>query len=163
MDFMHDALYGGRKFRTFNVIDEANREALAIEIGTSIPSARVIRVLERLIDQYGRPAAIRMDNGPEFTAMAFEEWCGQRAITRLYIEPGKPDQNAFCERFNRTYRDELLDAYLFASIEQVQLLTDEWLTDYNTERPHDSLGRVPPLIYLPRQTLTGDSSYRLST
>jgi putative transposase len=163
MDFMHDALYGGRRFRTFNVIDEANREALSIEVGTSIPSARVMRVLDRLIDQYGRPAALRMDNGPEFTAAAFEDWCELRGIVRLYIEPGKPDQNAFCERFNRTYRDELLDAYLFASIEQVQLLTDEWLADYNTERPHDSLGRVPPLTYLPRRTPTGDSSYQLST
>lgn len=162
MDFMHDALYSGRKFRAFNVIDEANREALAIEIGASIPSARVMRVLDRLIDQYGRPEAIRMDNGPEFTAAAFEEWCEKLGIARLYIEPGKPDQNAFCERFNRTYRDEVLDAYLFGSIEQVQLLTEEWLTDYNNKQPHDSLGRVPPLTYMPRQTLTGGSSYRVS-
>lgn len=163
MDFMHDSLYGGRRFRTFNVIDEANREALGIEIGTSIPSARVIRVLERLIDLYGRPAAIRMDNGPEFTACLLEDWCERHGIERLYIEPGKPDQNAFCERFNRTYRDELLDAYLFGSIEQVQLLTEEWLTDYNTERPHDSLGRVPPMTFMPRQTPIGDSSSTVST
>jgi putative transposase len=163
MDFMHDTLYGGRRFRTLNVLDEANREALGIEVGTSIPSARVIRVLDRLIDQYGRPEAIRMDNGPEFTAAAFEDWCEKRGIARLYIEPGKPDQNAFIERFNRTYREEMLDAYLFASIQQVRLLTDEWLADYNTERPHDSLGRVPPLTYLPRQTLTGVSSNQVST
>jgi putative transposase len=162
MDFMHDALYSGRRFRTFNVLDESNREALAIEIGASVPSARVIRVLERLIDQHGKPEAFRIDNGPEFTSTTFEEWCQQRGIARMYIEPGKPDQNAFIERFNRTYRNEVLDAYLFESIEQVQLLTDEWLTIYNHERPHESLGRVPPLMFMPRQT-SGASSYRVST
>ena len=162
-DFMHDALYGGRKFRTFNVLDESNREGLAIEIGTSIPSARVVRVLERLIDLYGKPEALRIDNGPEFTASAFEEWCSNRGIKRLFIQPGKPDQNAFIERFNRTYRDELLDLYVFESIEQVQVLTDEWLVSYNHERPHESLGRVPPLTYLPRTIPTRDSSYQLST
>jgi putative transposase len=83
MDFMHDALYGGRKFRTLNVIDESNREALAVEVGAGIPSARVIRVLERLIDLYGKPEAVRIDNGPEFTAAAFEEWCQQRRIARM--------------------------------------------------------------------------------
>ena len=148
---MHDALYGGRKFRTFNVIDESNREALAIEVGTSIPSARVIRVLERLIEIYGKPQALRLDNGPEFTAAGFAEWCQEHGIALLYIAPGKPDQNAFIERFNRTYRDEVLDQYLFSSVEQVQLLTTEWLDVYNCERPHDSLGQVPPLTYLPRK------------
>lgn len=163
MDFMHDALYGGRKFRTFNVIDESNREGLAIEVGTSVPSSRVIRVLERLIDQYGRPEALRMDNGPEFISIAFEEWCRERGVRRLYIKPGKPDQNAFAERFNRTYRTEVLNQYVFESIEQVQLLTDEWLQMYNHERPHVSLGRVPPLTYLPRQTMVRNSSYQVST
>jgi len=162
MDFMHDALYGGRSFRTLNIIDEGNREALAIEVGTSVPSARVIRVLERLIDLHGKPEAVRVDNGPEFTAAAFEDWCQQQGIARLYIAPGKPDQNAFIERFNRTYRNEVLDPYLFESIEQVQALTDEWLTIYNHERPHESLGRVPPLMFMPRQT-SGDSSYQVST
>lgn len=162
MDFMHDALYSGRRFRTFNVLDESNREALAIEVGTSVPSARVIRVLERLIDQHGKPEALRMDNGPEFTSATFDEWCQQRGIARMYIAPGKPDQNAFIERFNRTYRNEVLDAFLFESIEQVQLLTDDWLNVYNHERPHESLGRVPPLMFMPRQT-SGGSSYPVST
>lgn len=162
-DFMHDALYGGRTFRTFNVLDESNREALAIEVGTSIPSARVIRVLERLIELYGKPEALRIDNGPEFTAALFEQWCQERGIARLFIQPGKPDQNAFIERFNRSYRDELLDLYVFESIVQVQLLTDEWLIAYNHERPHESLGRVPPLTYLPRQPTLKDSSYQVST
>lgn len=127
-----------------------------------MPSDRVIRVLERLIDQHGKPEALRMDNGPEFTSATFEEWCQQRGIARMYIAPGKPDQNAFIERFNRTYRSEVLDAYLFESIEQVQLLTNDWLTVYNHERPHESLGRVPPLMFMPRQT-SGASSCPVST
>jgi putative transposase len=145
LDFMHDALYDGRRFRTFNVIDEGNREALAIEIGTSIPSARVIRVLDDLIRVYGRPARVRLDNGPEFTAEAFVEWCTAQRIGIGYIQPGKPDQNAFIERFNRSYREEVLDAHLFDSLDGVREITDAWLEVYNNERPHDSLGRVPPL------------------
>lgn len=149
-DFMHDALYRGRSFRTFNVIDESNREALAIEVGTSISAIRVTRVLDQVIELYGKPQALRIDNGPEFTSGWFQQWCEQRGITPLYIQPGKPDQNAFIERFNRSYRNEVLNLYVFESLEQVQLLTDEWLSGYNHERPHDSLGRVPPLTFMPR-------------
>jgi hypothetical protein len=98
LDFMEDALYGGRRFRTFNVLDEGNREALAIEIGTSIPAARVLRVLEQLLLLYGRPQAFRLDNGPELTADVFTTWCEAHGIALLYIQPGKPDQNAFIER-----------------------------------------------------------------
>lgn len=163
LDFMHDALYGGRRFRTLNVLDEGNREGLAIQIGTSIPSARVIRLMEQLIEVYGRPAALRIDNGPELTAEAFVDWCRQKAIELRYIQPGKPDQNAYIERFNRSYREEVLSAYVFESIEQVQLFTDEWLRTYNEERPHDSLGRVPPLTFMPRPNRPVESGYRLST
>jgi len=120
-------------------------------------------VLERLIDMYGKPEALRIDNGPEVTASTFEDWCRERGIARLFIQPGKPDQNAFIERFNRTCRNEVLDLYMFESIEQVQLPSDDWLTLYNHERPHERLGRVPPLRYLPRPTAFGDSSYQLST
>lgn len=163
LDFMHDALYGGRPFRTFNLLDESNRQALAIEVGHSVPSARVIRVLERMIDLYGKPDGLRMDNGPEFISANLEEWCQQRMIRRLFIQPGKPDQNAYIERFNRTYRNEVLDLYIFESIEQVQLITDEWLVGYNEERPHDSLGRVPPLTYMSRQLPSRNSSLEVST
>ena len=150
LDFMQDALYGGRPFRTLNILDEANREALAIEIGTSIPAARVVRVLEQLLTVHGKPRALRLDNGPEFTAECFTRWCDAQGITRLYIQPGKPDQNAFIERFNRTYREEVLDAYLFDVPAEVQRVTDEWLIDYNEQRPHDSLGRIPPASFNPR-------------
>lgn len=152
LDFMHDTLYCGRRFRTLNVIDEANRECLTIEIGTSIPSARLIRVLSRLIDCYGVPNAIRLDNGPEMVSQMFIEWAAARSITIRYIQPGKPNQNAFIERFNRTYRTEVLDAYLFANLEQVQTITDQWLIDYNEYRPHEALGDIPPVQFMPRIT-----------
>jgi putative transposase len=163
LDFMSDALYDGRRFRTFNVLDEGNREALAIEIGTSIPSARVIRVLDDLIQMYGRPARVRVDNGPELTADAFVEWCTALGISIDYIQPGKPDQNAFIERFNRSYREEVLDAYLFETLDQVREITDAWLEIYNTERPHESLGQVPPLTFLLRPDAPVESSFAMST
>ena len=150
LDFMHGALYGGRRFRTLNVIDEGNREGLAIEVGVSIPASRVVRVLDQLLALYGRPAAIRIDNGPELTSQTLTDWTIARGITLIYIQPGKPVQNAFIERFNRTYREEVLNAYLFHSTAEAQALSDAWLVDYNEHRPHDALGRVPPLTYLPR-------------
>lgn len=163
LDFMADALYDGRAFRALTIIDEGNREALAIEIGMSIPSARVIRVLDDLIRLYGRPTRVRIDNGPELVAEAFVEWCAAQRIGLGYIQPGKPDQNAFIERFNRTYREEVLDAYLFDSLEQVRAITDAWLEIYNTERPHESLGQVPPLMFLPRPEMPAESTFAVST
>jgi putative transposase len=163
LDFMHDALYGGRRFRTLNVLDEGNREGLAIDIGTSIPSARVVRFMDQLIEVYGPPSSIRIDNGPELTAQVFVDWCKRKSIELRYIQPGKPDQNAYIERFNRSYREEVLSAYVFESLEQVRALTDEWLQTYNEERPHDSLGRVPPLTFMPRPNRPVESGYRVST
>jgi putative transposase len=163
LDFLVDALYDGRPFRALTVIDEGNREALAIEIGTSIPSPRVIRVLDELVRLYGRPARVRVDNGPELVADAFVAWCTAQQISLGYIQPGKPDQNAFIERFNRTYREEVLDAYLFDSLGQVRAITEAWLTTYNTERPHDSLGQVPPLTFLPRPETVPESTFAAST
>jgi putative transposase len=163
LDFMADALYDGRPFRALTVIDEGNREALAIELGTSIPSARVIRVLDELVRLYGRPVRVRVDNGPEFVAEAFVEWCAAQGIGLGYIQPGKPDQNAFIERFNRTFREEVLDAFLFGSLEDVHAITDAWLDTYNTERPHESLGQVPPLTFLPRPDAPAESTFVVST
>lgn len=163
LDFMHDTLYGGRCFRTFNVLDEANREALGIEVGTSIPATRVIRVLEQLATLYGWPQGIRLDNGPELTAGVFADWCEAHRIALHYIQPGKPDQNAYIERFNRTYREEVLDAYIFDSVRNVQELTDAWLRIYNEQRPHDSLGRVPPATFIPRPPNPPESRNAWST
>ena len=152
LDFMHDRLYDGRPFRVFNALDEGNREALAIEPAFALPSERVVAVLDELVTVHGAPAAIRCDNGPEFLAAPFVAWCAERGIAIHYIQPGKPDQNAFIERFNRTYRDEVLNAWLFTSLGEVDAISDTWRQRYNTVRPHDSLGRVPPLTFLPRAT-----------
>jgi len=163
LDFMVDTLYDGRRFRTLNIIDESNREGLAIEIGTTLPSLRVIAVLEELIALHGPPQHLRVDNGPELTSLALTAWCELRRIKLHYIQPGKPQQNAFIERFNRTYRTEILDAYVFGSLSEIRELTTDWLYRYNTQRPHDSLGRVPPLTYRPRPTALLESTSDLST
>jgi putative transposase len=147
VDFMSDTLYGGRRFRTLNVWDEGVREALAIEVDTSLPAEHVIRVLEQLVAWRGRPQAIRLDNGPELIAERFMTWCAERGIELRYIQPGKPDQNALIERFNRTYRTEVLNAYVFESWEQVREISAEWLQSYNEERPHDALAGLPPATY----------------
>lgn len=150
LDFMGDTLYDGRCYRTLNVLDEGNREALAIEVSTSLPSARVVQVLEQLVAMHGAPARLRCDNGPEFIAAALARWCERHGVVLHHIQPGKPNQNAYIERFNKTYRDEVLDAWVFTSLAEVRQVTEEWLEMYNTERPHRSLGRVPPRTYLPR-------------
>lgn len=147
LDFMHDAFYSGRSIRTLNVIDEANRQCLRIDIATSIPAQRVIRFVEQLIEIHGRPQAIRCDNEPESASYAFTEWCESQHISIRYIQPGKPDQNAFIERFNRSYREEVLNAFLFDSIEDVREVTDGWVERYNEIRPHDALGSLPPAHY----------------
>jgi putative transposase len=162
LDFMTDTLYDGRRIRLLTILDEGNREALEIVAGMSLPSRRVVRVLNELVALHGRPAAVRVDNGPEFTAQPFIEWCAEHGVATYYIQPGKPDQNAYIERFNRTYRTEVLNAHLFATIAELQALTDQWLHIYNQERPHDSLGRVPPLTFLPRPTSAGQSPWELS-
>lgn len=162
LDFMSDALYGGRRFRTLNILDEGVREALKIVIDTSIPSGRLVRELEQLVVWRGRPEAIRCDNGPEVCAQAFVDWCRHHGVAIRYIQPGKPNQNAYIERFNKTYREEVLDAYLFTTLDEVRHITDEWLPMYNEYRPHDSLGRVPPTVFRRRQALQF-SSFELST
>ena len=158
MDFMGDSLYSGRAYRLFNVLDEGNREALAIEVDVSLPSARVIAVLEQLCAIYGPPRRLRCDNGPEFLADAMTTWGEQRGIHLHFIEPGKPNQNAYIERFNKSFRTEVLDAWVFASLDEVREVSEQWRHTYNTERSHESLGRVPPLTFLPRLTPTPDLS-----
>jgi putative transposase len=149
IDFMSDSLVDGRKFRLFTVIDDFNRESLAIEVDTSLPSLRVIRVLERLIAERGCPTAIRCDNGPEFISHTLEEWCNHesRKISLQFIQPGKPMQNALIERKNGSIRRELLNAYMFYSLTEVRARSEEWRLDYNTERPHKSLGYLSPIKY----------------
>lgn len=148
MDFMSDSLVDGRRFRLLNVMDDYNRESLAIEVDTSLPTLRVIRVLERLVEHRGTPESIRMDNGPEFISEKLKVWCEERGIRLLFIQPGKPVQNAFIERKNGSMRKELLDAYLFFTLDEVRMLAEQWRMDYNLERPHAALGFVPPAEYI---------------
>jgi putative transposase len=148
IDFMQDRLLNGRKFRTFNVIDDFNREALAIEIDTSLTANRVVQILEQIIEMRGKPQRIRMDNGPEFISNRFELWCKESQIELLYIQPGRPMQNALIERFNGSYRREILDAYLFEDLWQVKELTEEFIEEYNNRRPHQSLNNMTPKEYL---------------
>ncbi len=173
LDFMHDTLYDGRKFRLLNVIDESNREALRIECGSSIPSSQLLRVLDGLIDFYGKPQAIRMDNvlnasacqqnGPEMTSAKFVSWAEQQGIELRYIQPGKPNQNVFIERFNKSVRQEVLDAWLFDSLAQAQQILEGWRIEYNTVRSHESLGKKTPLAFLSRAVNAETSTFNLST
>jgi putative transposase len=150
MDFMSDSLVSGRRFRTLNIIDDFNRECLAIEIDTSLPSERVIRVLEHLCALRGYPRRLRSDNGPEFLADKIGEWARQHGIHWDFIEPGSPAQNAYIERFNRTYREDVLDAYLFLTLKEARTITASWMPVYNEERPHAALDGFPPVQFAQR-------------
>ena len=144
MDFMHDQLENGRSFRLLNVIDDFNREALSIEVDFSLPAERVIRSLDRVIEWRGKPRAIRCDNGPEYISASVIAWAAKKGIRLDYIQPGKPQQNAYVERFNRTVRYEWLAQYLFESIDEVQEFATSWLWKYNHERPNMALGGFTP-------------------
>lgn len=144
MDFMHDSLKDGRSFRTFNVIDDYNREGLGIEVDLSLPALRVIRTLERIIEWRGKPQAIRCDNGPEYISNQLRTWAEERCIRLLYIQPGKPQQNAYVERYNRTVRHEWLDQHLFESVAHARETATRWLWRYNNERPNMALGGITP-------------------
>lgn len=159
-DFMSDTLYTGKRFRTFNVIEDFNREALQIEIDTSLTSKRLIRVFERLKLERGLPDTLRVDNGPEFLSGAFVAWAESNGMTIQYIQPGEPNQNAYIERFNRTYRNELLDLYLFRNLAEVRDATYWWVIEYNEQRPHDSLNDLTPVEYMEKNA--ENSTYKLS-
>jgi putative transposase len=144
IDFMHDQIEDGRSFRLLNVIDDFNREALGIEIDFSLPSERVIRALEQIIEWRGKPAAIRCDNGQENISGLVQRWALQRRIGIDYIQPGKPQQNAYVERFSRTVRYEWLSQYLWSDLEGGQLFATDWMHQYNHERPNMALGGITP-------------------
>lgn len=151
VDFMSDTLRDGRRFRTFNVLEDFNREVLAIEVDINLPAPRVIRVLDRVAERRGYPEKLRCDNGPEFISIALAGWAEDHRVRLDFIKTGKPTQNSYVERFNRTYRDEILDLYLLSSLSEVRHMTNEWLRKYNEDRPHDALGDLTPLEYLAAQ------------
>ena len=155
MDFMADSLEEAtgvqRPFRLLNVVDDFNREGLGIEADFSLPAPRVIRSLDRIIAWRGRPLAIRVDNGPEYISEVLRHWAETRGIALMHIQPGKPQQNAYIERYNRTVRHEWLNQYVFRNIREVQDTATKWLWTYNNERPNMALGGITPAQKLKRQ------------
>jgi len=147
VDCLSDTLDGGRRFRTLNILDEGVREGLVIEVDTSFPAERAIWGREPVVAWRGRPQALRLDNGPDLIAERFMAWCAERGIELRDSQPGKPDQNACIERLNRTDRTEVLNAYVFESLEQVPELSAEWLQSDNEDRPHEALAGLPPTTY----------------
>jgi putative transposase len=144
MDYTHDEVSSGRKFRTLNLMDGYTRKALTIEVDTSLPGLRVVRVLDRLREVHGTPAAIQVDNGTEFTSRVVDQWAYQNQVALHFIERGKPTQNAFIESFNGKFRDECLNQNWFVDLKQARELIEAWRVDYNTVRPHSSLGYRTP-------------------
>lgn len=144
MDFTRDSLASGRKFRTLNLMDGYTREALCIEVDTSLPGLRVVQVLERVAQERGLPEAIQVDNGPEFVSRAVDQWAYANGVTLHFIDPGKPVQNAFIESFNGKFRDECLNQNWHTSLEDARRIIEAWRMDYNTVRPHSSLGSREP-------------------
>ncbi len=155
MDFMSDALSYGRRIRILNIIDDFNREALAVEPGFSFAAEQLVRVLKEVVFLRGQPKEIRVDNGPEFLSKIFVNWCQFHGIEIKYIQPGKPVQNAYIERFNRLFREDILDAYIFDNINQVKILAEEWMDDYNNNHPHSSLNKKSPIEYARTFSLEG--------
>lgn len=144
LDFLSDTLAWGRRIRVLAVLDTFTRESLAIEVDTSLPSVRVIWILEQIITERGQPAEILLDNGPELTSRLFDQWAYDRRIRLRFIAPGKPVQNAHIESFNGRFRDECLNEHWFVSLADARRTIEAWRLDYNRQRPHSALGYQTP-------------------
>ena len=162
LDFVHDQMTDGRRFRILAVVDNCTRECLALVADTSISGVRVARELDRIIAWRGRPDMVTSDNGTELTSNAILRWADERSIGWQYIQPGKPQQNAFSESFNGRLRDEFLNETLFRSLTQARLAMEDWRLDYNTQRPHSKLGWLTPAGYAARWTQNEDLEGRPS-
>jgi len=159
LDYMSDALMHGQRFRTVNVLDDCNREALGIKASCSLPTKQVTLFLDQIANRRGYPLQLRLDNGPENISREMLAWAKEHGVHIHYIQPGKPAQNAYIERFNRTYREEVLSMYLFKNITEVQRITDQWLLEYNGERPHESLGHLTPWAFAEKKVALTSSLY----
>lgn len=144
MDFIHDQLSNGRRFRCLTIVDEFTRQSLAIVADHSIGGLGVVRALDALLARRGKPQLLITDNGPEFTGRALHQWAQHHGVGLHHIQPGKPTQNAFIESFNGTFRDDCLNQHWFHSLAEAALLIEHWRKEYNSLRPHSSIGRVPP-------------------
>ena len=159
-DFMSDQLNCGKGFRTFNITDDFNRELIHIEVDTSITSARLIRVFEQIQAQRVLPQVLRTDNGPEFLGEVCVQWAKTQGMAIRYTQPGRPNQNGCIDRFNRTFREEILDRHLFVRLFEVREAAWWWMIEYNEQRTHDSLEGLTPIEY--RQQCAGSSTLKLS-
>lgn len=165
MDFVSDGLAYGLRFQCLNVVDDYTRECLAIEVDTSLLGLRIQQVLERLKEMRGLPASITVDNGPKFAVKVLDAWAYEAGVTLSFIRPGKPVENAYIESFNGRFRDECLNEHRFVSMRHAKRLIEEWRIEYNTERPHSSLGYLTPVQFArahhaKQQFLTLDSNCR---
>ena len=147
MDFMQDTLANGRRFRTLNILDTVTRECLRIEVDTSLPGKRVVRVLDQLVERHGTPTQITVDNGPEFTGEVLDAWAYRHGVALDFIDPGKPMQNGHQESFNGKFRDECLNLHWFVSLDDARRIIAQWEEEYNTTRPHSALGNQTPAVY----------------
>jgi putative transposase len=154
LDFIHDSLRDGRRFRALTIVDDFSRECPAIAVGTSISGQRVVRVLEELSQCTGLPQVLVLDNGPEFTSKAMLCWAEERGVKLHFIGPGKPRQNAYIESFNGKFRDECLNQHWFKDLEEAKRMIEEWRKDYNLARPHSSLGYLAPETFRQQQELS---------
>ena len=148
MDFLSDSMTDGRSMRAFSCVDDFSRRGVALDVDVALPAERVTRILDRAIEVYGKPRQIRTDNGSEFRSKAFDAWAYEHGIEHHFIRPGKPVENAFAESFNGRIRDEFLNQHCFSSVRHAQDLSVDWLTDYNTFRPHTALGGLSPEQFL---------------
>jgi putative transposase len=135
MDFVSDGFVDGRRLRCLNIVDDFTKECLAIEVDTSLPGKRVVSVLERLAEIRGLPKSVTVDNGPEFVSKVLDEWAYRRQLQLRFIEPGKPQQNAYIESFNGKFRDECLNEHWFLSMRHARQMIAAWRQEYNQERP----------------------------
>jgi putative transposase len=156
MDFVSDGFVDGRRLRCLNIVDDFTKECLAIEVDTSLPGRRVVGVLERLAENRGLPKSVTVDNGPEFISKVLDEWAYRRQLQLRFIEPGKPQQNAYIESFNGKFRDECLNEHWFLSMRHARQVIAAWREEYNQERPHSSLGYLAPSRFAD-SFLTADS------
>ncbi len=156
MDFVSDGLADGRKLRCLNIVDDYTKECLAIEVDTSLPGHRVAAVMERLLETRGLPKLVTVDNGPEFNGKIFDEWAYRHGLTLRFIDPSKPQQNAYIESFNGKFRYACLNEHWFVSLRHAKALIEDWRQEYNKERPHSSLGYRTPRQFV-KELLTADS------
>ncbi len=162
MDFVADGLIGGRRLRCLPIVDDCTRECLVIEVDTSITGVRVQGVLERLADTRGLPKSITVDNGPEFDGQVLDQWAYRRSVQLSFIRPGKPNENAYIESFNGKFRDECLNEHWFISLAHARSVIEAWRIEYNTERPHSSLGNLTPQEFATSRLTKGEQGVSLT-